>query len=31
MAHPAEDTPFGRLGTIADPTGSVFKLVQNQG
>jgi len=31
IVQPAEDTPFGRLGTIADPTGSVFKLVQNQG
>lgn len=24
---PAEDTPFGRLATVADPTGSEFKLV----
>ena len=24
---PAEDTPYGRLATAADPTGAVFKLV----
>ena len=23
---PAEDTPYGRLATVADPTGAVFKL-----
>jgi uncharacterized protein len=23
----AEDTPFGRLATAADPTGALFKLV----
>jgi predicted enzyme related to lactoylglutathione lyase len=22
----AEDTPYGRLATVADPTGAVFKL-----
>ena len=25
---PAEDTPYGRLATLADPSGIVFKLVQ---
>jgi hypothetical protein len=25
---PAEDTPYGRLATAADPTGAVFKFVQ---
>jgi predicted enzyme related to lactoylglutathione lyase len=25
---PAEDTPYGRLATAADPTGAIFKLVQ---
>jgi len=25
---PAEDTPHGRLATVSDPTGAVFKLVQ---
>ena len=24
---PAEDTPYGRLATAADPTGALFKLV----
>jgi predicted enzyme related to lactoylglutathione lyase len=24
-----EDTPYGRLATLADPTGTRFKLVQN--
>jgi predicted enzyme related to lactoylglutathione lyase len=24
---PAEDTPYGRLATAADPTGAIFKLV----
>lgn len=24
---PAEDTPYGRLATVSDPTGAVFKLV----
>ncbi|MFJ5957639.1 VOC family protein [Paenarthrobacter sp. NPDC092416] len=27
--QPAEDTPFGRLATLSDPTGAVFKLVQD--
>ncbi|MEW1812480.1 VOC family protein [Pseudarthrobacter phenanthrenivorans] len=26
--HPAEDTPFGRMATLADPTGAVFKVAQ---
>lgn len=26
---PAEDTPFGKLATLADPTGALFKLVGN--
>ena len=25
----AEDTPYGRLATVADPTGAMFKLVQS--
>jgi predicted enzyme related to lactoylglutathione lyase len=25
--RPAEDTPYGRLATAADPTGTQFKLV----
>ncbi|HEV7721865.1 MAG TPA: VOC family protein, partial [Iamia sp.] len=24
---PAEDTPYGRLATLTDPTGAVFKLI----
>ena len=27
VVQPAEDTPYGRLATAADPTGAVFKLV----
>jgi predicted enzyme related to lactoylglutathione lyase len=27
IVQPAEDTPYGRLATVADPNGSVFKLV----
>ncbi|MBT1004110.1 VOC family protein [Paenarthrobacter sp. DKR-5] len=26
----AEDTPFGRMATLADPTGAVFKLTQSR-
>ncbi|MGG5172723.1 VOC family protein [Pseudarthrobacter sp. J1738] len=26
---PAEDTPFGRMATLADASGAVFKLIQN--
>ena len=28
IVRPAEDTPYGRLAQAADPTGSLFKLVQ---
>jgi predicted enzyme related to lactoylglutathione lyase len=27
VVMPAEDTPYGRLATMADPTGAIFKLV----
>lgn len=27
IVMPAEDTPYGRLATAADPTGAIFKLV----
>jgi len=27
VVQPAEDTPYGRLATAADPTGALFKLV----
>ncbi|MCU1428754.1 MAG: Glyoxalase/bleomycin resistance protein/dioxygenase [Actinomycetia bacterium] len=27
IVQPAEDTPYGRLATAADPTGALFKLV----
>ena len=27
IVMPAEDTPYGRLATAADPTGALFKLV----
>ena len=27
VLRPAEDTPYGRLATVADPTGAQFKLV----
>ena len=29
IVEPAEDTPYGRLATAADPTGALFKLVAN--
>lgn len=29
VIDPAEDTPYGRLAVAADPTGSAFKLVEN--
>ena len=29
VVQAAEDTPYGRLATAADPTGAVFKLRQN--
>jgi predicted enzyme related to lactoylglutathione lyase len=28
VVMPAEDTPYGRLATLADPTGAIFKLQQ---
>jgi predicted enzyme related to lactoylglutathione lyase len=28
VVDPAQDTPYGRLGTLADPTGAIFKLQQ---
>jgi predicted enzyme related to lactoylglutathione lyase len=28
VVTPAEDTPYGRLATAADPTGALFKLRQ---
>ena len=28
VVHPAEDTPYGRLATVADPAGAVFKLIE---
>ena len=27
VVEPAEDTPYGRLARVADPTGTQFKLV----
>jgi predicted enzyme related to lactoylglutathione lyase len=29
IVQPAEDTPYGRLATAADPTGAIFKLLEN--
>ncbi|MFJ6537127.1 VOC family protein [Paenarthrobacter sp. NPDC091711] len=31
VMQPAEDTPFGRLATLSDPTGAVFKVIQDLG
>jgi uncharacterized protein len=31
IVRPAEDTPYGRLATVADPTGAQFRLVANNG
>ncbi|MBT2568151.1 VOC family protein [Arthrobacter sp. ISL-85] len=28
IIHPPEDTPFGRMATLTDPTGAVFKIAQ---
>ncbi len=28
LVAPPEDTPYGRLATVADPTGTAFKLIQ---
>ena len=30
IVRPAEDTPYGRLAEVADPTGARFKLIQPQ-
>ncbi|MFH5879949.1 VOC family protein [Arthrobacter sp. NA-172] len=30
VIQPAEDTPYGRMATLTDPTGAVFKLIENQ-
>ena len=27
VVMPAEDTPYGRLATVADPTGATFKIM----
>jgi predicted enzyme related to lactoylglutathione lyase len=27
VISPAEDTPYGRLATVADPAGATFKLM----
>jgi uncharacterized protein len=29
LVHGPEDTPYGRLATLLDPTGTQFKLIQN--
>ena len=31
VVQPAEDTPYGRLATVADPTGTQLRLVANNG
>jgi len=31
VMHAAEETPFGRLATLIDPTGAVFKVIQDTG
>lgn len=28
VIHPAENSPFGRMATLTDPTGAVFKIAQ---
>jgi predicted enzyme related to lactoylglutathione lyase len=28
--QPAEDTPYGRMASLTDPTGAIFKLIENQ-
>ncbi|MFE3290411.1 VOC family protein [Rhodococcus sp. NPDC059234] len=30
VVRPAEDTPFGRLATVADPLGAQFQITENQ-
>jgi len=29
IVRPAEDTPFGRIADVTDPTGAMFKLHQD--
>lgn len=31
IIHAPEDTPFGRMATLTDPTGAVFKIAQRPG
>jgi predicted enzyme related to lactoylglutathione lyase len=31
VVHSPEDTPFGRLATLSDPTGAMFKIVADTG
>ena len=31
IVQPAEDTPYGRLATAADPTGTRFRIVASNG
>ena len=31
VVRPAEDTPYGRLATVADPTGAQFRISANNG
>ncbi|MBT2513321.1 VOC family protein [Arthrobacter sp. ISL-30] len=31
LIEPAQDTPFGRMATLADPTGAIFKINQDPG
>ncbi|XAS68470.1 VOC family protein [Micrococcaceae bacterium Sec5.7] len=31
VVQPAEDSPFGRLATLTDPTGATFKVVEDLG
>ena len=28
VVHPAEDTPFGRIAALTDPTGALFRIAQ---
>ncbi|MDF2091113.1 VOC family protein [Knoellia sp. 3-2P3] len=28
VLHPAEDTPYGRMATLADPTGAMFRIIR---
>jgi predicted enzyme related to lactoylglutathione lyase len=31
VLEPAEDSPFGRVAALADPTGATFKIIQDRG